>query len=72
MPWPKIGAPQYHAELGLPDKGRAIKLGFCYDRDLERLDLLNGLALGLLPTAPTSTTRFLKGRKKGKVSMEKK
>ena len=25
MPWPKSGATQYHAQLGLPDKGRAIK-----------------------------------------------
>ncbi len=25
MPWPKTGATQYHAQLGLPDKGRAIK-----------------------------------------------
>ncbi len=26
MPWPKIGATHYHAQLGLPDKGRAIKV----------------------------------------------
>ena len=25
MLWPKTGATQYHAQLGLPDKGRAIK-----------------------------------------------
>ena len=25
MPWPKTGATQYHAQLGLPDRGRAIK-----------------------------------------------
>ena len=25
MPWPKTGANQYHAQFGLPDKGRAIK-----------------------------------------------
>ncbi len=25
MPWPQTGATQYHAQLGLPDKGRAIK-----------------------------------------------
>ena len=25
MPWPKTGATQYHAQLGLPDKGYAIK-----------------------------------------------
>ena len=24
MPWPQTGATQYHAQLGLPDKGRAI------------------------------------------------
>ena len=23
MPWPQTGAAQYHAQLGLPDKGRA-------------------------------------------------
>ncbi len=37
----------YHAQLGLPDKGRAIKgLVVCYGWDLEPLDLLNGLTLG--------------------------
>ena len=25
MPWPKTGATQYHAQLGLPDKSRTIK-----------------------------------------------
>ena len=46
MPWPQTGANQYHAQLGLPDKGRAIKeLVFCNSWDLEPLDLLNGLAL---------------------------
>ena len=25
MPWPETGATQYHAQLGLPDKDRAIK-----------------------------------------------
>ncbi len=25
MPWPNTGATQYHAQLGLPDKDRAIK-----------------------------------------------
>ena len=25
MPWPQTGATYYHAQLGLPDKGRAIK-----------------------------------------------
>ena len=25
MPWPKTGATYYHAQLGLPDKGHAIK-----------------------------------------------
>ena len=43
MPWP-----QTDAQLGLPDKGRAIKgLVVCNNWDhLEPLDLLNGLALG--------------------------
>ena len=31
MPWPQTGATHYHAQLGLPDKGRAIKgLIICY------------------------------------------
>ena len=25
MPWPQTGATHYHAQLGLPDKRRAIK-----------------------------------------------
>ena len=25
IPWPQTGATQYHARLGLPDKGRAIR-----------------------------------------------
>ncbi len=42
MPWPQTGATQYHAQLGLPDKGRAIKgLRVCNNWDLEPLDLLN-------------------------------
>ena len=36
-----------HAQLGLPDKSYAIKgLVVCYGKDLESLDLVNGLALG--------------------------
>ena len=47
MLWPQTGAIQYHAQLGLPDKGGAINgLVVCNDWDLEPLDLLNGLALG--------------------------
>ncbi len=45
MPWPQTGATQYHAQLGLPDKGRAIKV-LPNNWDLEPLDLLNGMALG--------------------------
>ena len=46
-PWPKTGATQYNAQLGLPDKGRAIKgLVVCNSWDPEPLDLLNDLALG--------------------------
>ena len=53
MPWPQTGATQYHAQLGLPDKGRAIKgLVVCNNRDLESLDLLNGLALGCYQPSP--------------------
>ena len=40
MPWPQTVATQYHAQLGLPDKGRAIKgLVVCNKWDLEPLDL---------------------------------
>ncbi len=47
MPWPQTGATQYYAQLGLPDKGRTIKgLVVRNNRDLEPLDLQNGLALG--------------------------
>ena len=47
MPWPQTSATQYHAQLGLTDKGRAIKgLVVCNNWDLEPLELLNGLALG--------------------------
>ncbi len=45
MPWPKTGAIQYHAQLGLLDKVCAIKgLIVSYDSDIELLDLLNGRA----------------------------
>ncbi len=44
---------QYHAQLGLPDKGRAIKgLVVCNSWDLEPLDLLNGLALAYYQPSP--------------------
>ncbi len=43
----KTGATQYHAQIGLPDKGCAFKgLVVCNSWDLEPLDLLTGLALG--------------------------
>ncbi len=55
MPWPKRGATHYHAQLGLPDKGLAIK-GLvdivCYSWDLESLDLQNGVALGCYQPSP--------------------
>ena len=53
MPWPKKRATQYHAQLGIPDKGRAIKgLVVCNNWYLESLDLLNGLALGCYQPSP--------------------
>ncbi len=49
----KNGATQYYAQLGLSDKGRAIKgLVFCNSWDLEPLYLLNGLALGCYRPSP--------------------
>ncbi len=51
MPWPQTGTTRYHAQLGLPNKGRAIKeLVVC--NDLEPLDLLNGLTLGCYQPSP--------------------
>ena len=45
MPWPKPGATFYFEQLGLPDKGRALKgLVVCNSWDLKPYDLLNGLA----------------------------
>ena len=53
MPWPQIGVTHYLAQLGLPDKGRAIKgLVVCNSWDLEPLDLLKGLALGYYQPSP--------------------
>ena len=53
MPWPKTGTTQYHAQLGLPDKGRAIKgLVVCINWDLEPLNLLKGLALSYYQPSP--------------------
>ena len=53
MPWSKTGATQYHAQLGLPDKGCAIKkLVISNSWDLEPLDLLNSLALGCYQPSP--------------------
>ncbi len=53
MPWPKTGATQYHAQLGLPDMGLAIKgLVVCNGWDLQPLDLLDRLALGCYQPCP--------------------
>ncbi len=53
MPWPQTDATHYHAQLGLLDKGRAIKgLIVCNIWDLEPLDHLNGLALGCYQPSP--------------------
>ncbi len=47
MSWFQTGATHYYAQLGLQEKGRAIKgLVVRNTWDLEPLDLLNGLALG--------------------------
>ncbi len=52
MPWPQTGATPYHAQLGLPDKGHAIKrLVDSNNLDIETLDLLNVLALGCYQTS---------------------
>ncbi len=53
MSWHQTGGNHYYAQLGLPDKGRAIKeLVVCYHWDLEPLDLINGLVLGCYQPYP--------------------
>ncbi len=53
MPWPQTGATDYHAQLGLPDKCRAIKgLIVCNNWDPQPLDLRNVLALGCYQPSP--------------------
>ncbi len=53
MPWKQTGFTQYHAQLGLPDKGRAIKeLVVCNSWDLKPWDLANSLALGCYLPSP--------------------
>ncbi len=53
MPWPRTGATQCHARLGLPEKGRVIKELVVYNSwDLEPWDLLYGLALGCYKPSP--------------------
>ena len=53
MPWPKTGATQYHAQLGISDKGRAFKgLVVCNNWDLEPSDMQNCLALGCYQPSP--------------------
>ena len=60
MTWPQTGAIQYHAQLVLPDKGRAIKGLVVFNNwDLEPLDLLNGLALGCYQLSPLSINRII-------------
>ncbi len=59
MPWPQTGATQYHAQLGLPDKGHAIKeLVVCNSWDLEPWDLLKRSGPRLLSTVPWGMTRI--------------
>ena len=60
MPWPKTGGTQYHAQLGLLDKRRAIKgLVVCNDWDLESLSLINGLALGCYQPSPEVLIEYI-------------
>ena len=51
MPWPQTGDTQYHTQLGLPDKGQAIKgLVVCYEWDLEPAEqFVPRLSLGPYP-----------------------
>ena len=52
IPWPQTGATQYHAQLGLPDKGAIKGLVVFNSWDLDPLDLVNGLALGCYQPSP--------------------
>ena len=53
IPWLQTGVTHCHAQLGLPDKGCAIKgLVVCNYWDLEPLDLLHSLALGCYQPSP--------------------
>ncbi len=55
---PQIGATQYHAQLGLPDKGHAIKELVVCSWDLEPLDLIKRSGPRLLSTVPCGMTLF--------------
>ena len=58
--WTKIGAKNYHAELGLKDKGRSIKGLVVYNSwDLEPWDLLYCLALGCYQPSPEYYSRII-------------
>ncbi len=62
MPWPKTGATQYHAQLGLPDNGRAIKgLIICHSWDIiiEPWDLAKRSGPRLFSTVPRVRYIFL-------------
>ena len=53
MHWLHTSATQYPAQLGLSDKGHALKgLVVFNNLDLEPLDLLNGQALGCYQPSP--------------------
>ncbi len=55
MPLPKTGATQYHAQLGLPDKGCSIKgLVICNSWDLEPCDLVSSAAT-ILPKSVSAS-----------------
>ncbi len=56
----ETGETHYHAQLGLPDKRRAIiVLVVCNVCDLESLDVLNGLALGCHEPCPQVYLLFI-------------
>ncbi len=60
IPWPQTGETQYHAQLELWDKGRALKgLVVCNNWVLEPLDLLNGPALGCYQPSPEEIVLLL-------------
>ncbi len=77
MSWPRTVATHYHAQLGLPDKGRAIKgLVFCFGVWLGSMVGISFSTctrfLGLVPDCGQAIElKFPKARKKHNIPLQK-